>query len=252
MSFDEKTKTALESYVYFLINPRNKEIFYVGKGVNDRIFDHILMKIDEDRKNLKYQTIEDIRRDGDKVELIIFRHGMTDKEAILVESCLIDFIRYTNSNLTNIQSGHNSILKGIMTIDEIKRKYNAEPLEEIPNDFLIININKTYKRNSDYDDIYQATKDTWRLDKRRVKKIKYVLSEYDGLIVEVFRVLEWFTKNRPYNKGAIKYGQFYQGWGFNGEVANDEIRKIYINKSVKHRKRKGMSNTILYSNSFNQ
>lgn len=38
--FDEKTKQKLKKYVYMLIDPRDNRPFYIGQGVNDRVFDH--------------------------------------------------------------------------------------------------------------------------------------------------------------------------------------------------------------------
>ncbi len=37
------------------------------------------------------------------------------------------------------------------------------------------------------------------------------------------------------------------GYGFNGCVAPNEIRNLYINKSVKHTKKKGAAQTIRYN-----
>lgn len=38
--FPEEVCRKLGNYVYRLIDPRNGEIFYVGKGRNNRVFDH--------------------------------------------------------------------------------------------------------------------------------------------------------------------------------------------------------------------
>lgn len=39
--FSAKTQEELKSYVYVLIDPRDNKIFYVGKGVGNRVFFHV-------------------------------------------------------------------------------------------------------------------------------------------------------------------------------------------------------------------
>jgi len=255
--FDEKTHQVLKSYVYMLLDPKNNKPFYVGKGkANNRVFDHMKCALtDLDSATLKYDEIREINERGDKVKHVIVRHGLTDKEAFQIEASLIDTLNYCGLCLTNLQGGHNSIDKGLMTSEEIIRVYNAKPLEKIDNNCVIININKTYKRGNGSDAIYQATKETWLISKHRVNQIKYVLSEYRGLIVEVFEVEEngWYQKERPKNKTFIIDGQKQKieievlGFGFNGKPAPDNVRNLYINKSVKEKKIKGQANVLRYN-----
>jgi hypothetical protein len=147
----------------------------------------------------------------------------------------------------NIQGGMNSIENGLMSTEEIKRKYNALPLNSIPKDTIIININSSYKRASGEDKLYQATKERWRMDKDRLEGIKYVLSEYKGLIVEVFEVEKWYPIKRQYNPGTKKAGKTYTGFGFDGHVAPNPVRNKFLNKSVAHKKKRGASNPIMYN-----
>ena len=129
-----------------------------------------------------------------------------------------------------------------MTSDEVQRLYNAEPLKELPNDCVIININQNYVRGSAENAIYLATKEIWRI--KNPKNLKYVLSEYRGLIVEVFQVDRWYEKVRGYNLGTKKHGQSYVGFGFEGQVAPEEIRNKFINKSMAHAKKRGIANAV--------
>ena len=39
--FDERTCQALRWYVYMLVNPKTGQPFYVGKGENNRVFQHV-------------------------------------------------------------------------------------------------------------------------------------------------------------------------------------------------------------------
>lgn len=263
--FDEKTQQELKVYVYMLIDPQDIKPFYVGKGKNNRVFEHMNRALtDSDVSTLKYDKIREIVDDKKQtVKHVIVRHGLSDSEAFQIEASLIDTLNYCGLGLSNLQGGHNSIDKGLMTSEEIIRLYNAQPLESIGNDCVLININKTYSRGNGTDAIYQATKETWFINKNKVKQLKYVLSEYRGLVVEVFEVDNdgWYQKLRPKNKTVRdnnrqpildekgkKRIEIVQalGFGFNGKPAPQEIRELYINKSVAHKKIQGQANVIRY------
>jgi hypothetical protein len=242
MTFDTKTQEELKSYVYALIDPRDAKPFYIGKGNGNRVFDHVACALKEEVKNNKYEKIREIKSNGLSVKHVVIRHGMTDKTAFEVESSLIDFIGYLDSfSLTNKVLGHNSIDCGLMTANEIIRKYNAESLDELLDPVIIININKRYRRAKE-EGIYEATKESWVIGKHRHKTTKYALSEYRGLIVEVYKIKDWYPVDTVDKNGKPKIR-----WGFNGDVAESNIRERYLNKSVAHIKRRGAANPIRYS-----
>ncbi len=248
--FDEKTIAELKYYVYLLINPETKIPFYVGKGEGNRVFDHLNEAKQGKKGTDKLDQIQTILKNNKAVEHVIVRHGLNEKTAYHIEASLIDTFRFISTFNDfvsgNIQGGMNSIENGLMSSEEVKRKYNALPLDFIPNDTIIININSSYKRASGEDKLYQATKERWRMDKHRLDGIKYVLSEYKGLIVEVFEVEKWYPIKRQYNPGTKKAGQTYTGYGFDGHVAPHSVRNLFFNKSVAHKKKKGSSNPIMY------
>jgi len=249
--FDEKTKLELKYYVYLLINPETKTPFYVGKGEGNRVFDHLDEAKQGKKGTDKLDEIQSILKKNKTVDHVIVRHGLNGKTAYQIEASLIDTFRYIPSFNDfvsgNIQGGINSIENGLMSSEEVKRKYNALPLNSIPNNTIIININGSYKNASGTNKIYMATKERWRMKDPRAGHIKYVLSEYKGLIVEVFEVNKWYAIERAYNPGSKKHGQTYTGYGFNGQVASNKIRGLYINKSVAHKKKRGASNPIIYN-----
>ena len=246
--FDINTIKELGYYVYMLIDPRDGKPFYVGKGKENRVFQHIEDAINNPSiSSDKYDTIRDIIAANMNVVHLIVCHGLKNQiEAYRIESVLIDTLYYLKYDLTNEVLGHHSEETGIMTTNEIKRLYSAMPLNSIDNNCVIININGQYNRCMGSNGIYQATKEIWRMDKKRLNNIKYVLSEYRGLIIEVFEVDEWYSKKRSYSSGKNK-GKMYEGWGFNGKIAHEAIRNKYINKSIAHLKKRGQANPIRYS-----
>jgi len=241
--FDEKTSQILKYYVYLLVDPVTEEPFYVGKGKDNRVFAHINQEIHEGVENLKYQEIE--RIGTDKVKHIIVRHGLSESAAFAIEASLIDTFRYIPSFNKfvkgNIQGGTNSIEKGLMTSDEIKSIYNAEALTGIDDNCLIININKNYQRGAGVEAIYNATKETWKMAEWRPELYKYALSEYRGLIRDVFKIEKWYKKMRK-----DKDGFPYMGYGFDGIIAEEKIRTKYINKSIHKLKPRGYGYPITY------
>jgi hypothetical protein len=47
-AFPPGVASKLKTYVYRLIDPRNGETFYVGRGQGDRVFQHIQEQVDGD------------------------------------------------------------------------------------------------------------------------------------------------------------------------------------------------------------
>jgi hypothetical protein len=238
--FDNKSIERLGYYVYALINPENNKPFYIGKGLGNRVFNHMEGALKSNDISLKLNTIRTIIRNGLKVKHIILRHGLTEKEAFEVEASIIDFGNYIGLELSNIVEGHHASGRGLMTTDEVIRHYNAKPLEALLHPVMIININKKYNRGQSVQAIYEATKQAWVVGEKRRQVSKYVLAEYTGIIIEVFEIQEWYPIFTENNKTKNR-------WGFNGVIAPVEIREQYINKSIAHTKKQGAANPIKYT-----
>ena len=219
----------LGAYVYALVDPRIDKVFYVGKGNGNRVFDHCNFAIkDEDAESLKLSLIREIFAEGLNVKHYILRHKLTNKEALIVESVLIDFLTYPEFNnesmLTNIVSGHHQWDRGIKTVGEIEAIYDCKQISPDPNDhMLLVSLNRTFdlarKRNDDID-LYEITRRAWIVSKYKVKKVNYVLGIHRGIVRSVIKVSGYSWE---------KDGKSRDRCAFVGELVDDSP---YLNKKV--------------------
>lgn len=226
----------LKTYVYRLIDPRNGETFYVGKGQGDRVFAHIRAQVEADDPGNKVKRIREIHLAGFEVAHVIHRHGMDEKTAFEVEAALID----AYPGLTNIVGGAGSTDYGVMHAEEIVRRYAAEPAV-FRHRALLISVNKTATENS----LYEATRYAWKISKQKAKEAEVILSTVQGLIVGAFVADDWLPATAANFPGREEVpGRL----GFIGRQAPDEIGQLYIGKRVpdEYRKR-GAANPVKYT-----
>ena len=214
-NFDSKVREKLRSYVYRLIDPRNGQTFYVGKG--DCIFQHI--KAARDRKvlqkftqnkdgdfeeteaNLKIKTIRDIHDAGLEVLHVILRHGLTEDEALVVEAALIKEVKFTNSDK-------------LLLI-----KITDESIEIGGN-------------------IYEAVRKSWVLKPERANRAQYVLAVKEGIVVGIFTLNE-----KGWQRDGNSNRYFFEG----NEVQSGAVVKRFKNCRISDEyRKKGAANPVRY------
>ncbi len=191
--FSDTVKRKLKYYVYALMDPRNNEVFYIGKGTDDRVFQHEAEK-DADAESNKHRRIHDIEKAGKSVKKIVILHGLTEDGALAAEAALINFVDYAVPNkLTNIVSGHHA--ESVMTVEEIERFYGAETLmlDDIHHNLLIIKINSSYNYNMDDTEIMDCARGHWVINTENAAKADYLLAVYHGIIVGVYENMQWYS-----------------------------------------------------------
>jgi len=237
-SFQPEVVDRLKSYVYRLIDPRNGETFYVGKGKGNRVFAHIRaeQRLDGDELSNKLKRVREIRIAGFEVAHVIHRHGMDDKTALEVEAALID----AYPEVLNDVGGAHSDDYGVMHAREIVRRYCAEPAV-FQHRALLISVNRSAAETS----LYEATRYAWKISKSKAKQAEVILATLQGLIVGAFIADDWLEAtavNFPGRKDVS--GRL----GFIGHDASDEIARLYIGKRVPDEYRKpGAANPIKYT-----
>jgi uncharacterized protein len=234
MKFNPVVIEKLDYYVYFLQDPITEEVFYVGKGTGNRVFDHLDCAIESEDGNEKLDRIRAIINSENRVKHFILRHGLSEEMAFEVESALIDFVGM--KNLSNLQSGHYSSDYGIKTAEEITAMYETEGLTtKYP--IMLININKLYDRQMTDVELYDATRKAWVVGARR-ENVKYAVATYHGLTREVYEIKDWYQIEV---KGKTR-------WGFTGVKASDKIRDSLRYKSIEDYVKQGAANPIRYLN----
>ena len=215
----------LKWYVYRLIDPRNGETFYVGKGQGNRIFQHAKGALEpteeEDETDFKTQRIKEIAAAGLEVGHLVHRHGIDSENAAYeVEAALID----AYPGLTNQAAGHGSGDYGCRHVEEIIRQYGAEPFE-VDEPLVLISMGKSLDEGQS---IYDGVRWAWRVSPLSVGH-KLVLAHNRGMVVGAYRPDEWLEATSDNFPGWRDVPGRY---GFHGKKAESEVWNKYVGKRV--------------------
>lgn len=240
VEFPKEVADKLEYYVYRLIDPRNGETFYVGKGKGNRLFQHVTAAIhssDGDEASDKISTIHAIHLAGLDVLHVVHRHGMDEQTAFAVEAALID----AYPGVTNVVSGTGSNDYGPANAVEIIRRYSA-PMVDFKHRCLLINVNKTSAEIG----LYNAVRFAWKLDKTKAEKAELILATVQGVVVGVFVAKAWMSATAD---NFPEFGRTIDGRiGFVGEEATSEIKELYVSHRIPDElRKKGAANPCKYA-----
>ncbi len=229
--FDEATNAALGNYVYRLIDPRNGETFYVGKGRGNRVFRHAALAgfrhgADEDDASAKVRRIQTILNAGLRVIHVIHRHAIPEAAVFEVEAALID----AYPGLSNQASGHYSGDRGPMNAQQIIDAYALPVLDEAPPHALVLVNIAAIEALHDRAAILRQTRAAWRLDPRRADRAELVVAVARGVTRGVFRVRGgWRPATHRDFPDLIPEGADLPGrYAFDGVPAEAEVWEAYV------------------------
>ena len=203
-------------YVYALID-KNGIPFYIGKGCKKRMWQHdletekrldeemngnIKSKDNEETLKAKHKKIAELGNEG--FDHVIIKWGLTQNEAFMVESALINLLKFSGCRLTNIANGHSSekekssqIKKTIaLTDDDFLKSCCREVIsyESIDEPCLFTCINNSldldeYEKIESKDDyIIDCARGIWRIDESKAKKAKYLIAVYNSVIYGIAEI----------------------------------------------------------------
>ncbi len=248
LRFSEKVSEKLRFYVYRLIDPRDGSTFYVGRGQDNRVFEHaegVGIQSDgeanDDGDPQKIRTIREMKIAGLTVGHVIHRHGMSEESAKEVEAALID----AYPGLANLVKGQDAY-RGVMHAQEVVAEYDA-PVAEARHKLILINVNRT----SDSGDLFDAVRFAWKIGPEKARKADYVLAVRRGLIVGAFEAKDWLEATPENFPGLVRegFGPRNRRFGFIGKYAPAEVRDWYEQKRIPNSlRKKGAANPIRYWN----
>jgi len=235
--FSSEVVKHVNDYVYRLIDPRNGETFYVGRGIGNRLYAHIRNELgaSADEESDKLKRIRSIRLAGLEVVHVIHRHGMDTDTAKEVEAALID----AYPGLTNLMAGESSGDRGVMHADEIIEKYQAEQAN-FQHRALLISVNRSALDRS----LYEAVRSAWKLSKKRAAQTEVVLASQKGVIRGAFIPHQWMKATAENFPGRSDRPDRL---GFIGEEAPNEIKNLYVGKRIPEEFKFGTANPIRYT-----
>ncbi|SFH88191.1 LEM-3-like GIY-YIG domain-containing protein [Pisciglobus halotolerans] len=205
-----------EFYIYCLVDSRNNkdEIFYIGKGKGNRVFNHekaafnkkleLILENEDKAEDLKINRIRDIKAEGFQIKKVIINYWLSEREAFASENTLINLFNFfSDINLTNKVNGHG--VRGI-EVSDLERQFGSVPLSinEIQTNKLILAVKITDSLQLDKDETYDysfydrddqniksRTLGNWVVAKDNAEKVKYILginTGIDNTVVSAYEV----------------------------------------------------------------
>lgn len=240
----------LGHYVYVLRDPRDDSIFYVGKGLGNRVFAHASAALAADSYttvSLKLGLIAAIHAAGLEVRTEVLRFGLSNHEAYEVEAVAIQLLTESPpAALTNIVAGHHVGVRGWMSTDEAISLFEAPPAPAIFERVLLIRPTQLWYPKIPADELFDATHGWWVLNPRRAERADYVLSVSRGVVRQVYSPEFWRQQqlgDRGYTDGSGK-----PRWGFDGSVSRGAFAAAVVGTDVTRYFSKGARNSVRYLN----
>lgn len=118
-------------------------------------------------------------------------------------------------------------------------------MTKLRENIVIIKINKSYREGISETELYDVSRGCWKRKIASVEKADYALAVVYGIVKEIYQIDEWLPAENevretiPYNETADA-GRII----FKGRIADEEIRKKYLDYSVAGLFKKGEASPV--------
>lgn len=111
--------------------------------------------------------------------------------------------------------------------------------EDITEKIIAFNLRQSYSANMTETALYDCTRGCWKINRENAQQCAYAFSVYENIIKEVYKIKKWMVaedlKRETFPDEKVPKGRY----GFDGEIAEKEIRDKYKGKSLENICKKG-------------
>lgn len=111
---------------------------------------------------------------------------------------------------------------------------NVLKYEDITENIIVFKTSKSYKENMTETELYDITRGCWKISLERAQCADYAFCVYEDTIKEVYKIKKWIKAEELQRESLPKEKEPRGKYGFEGEIAEKEIRDKYIGKSVEN------------------
>ena len=117
--------------------------------------------------------------------------------------------------------------------------------KDIHHDLVVIKINRTYYDGMSAEALYDYTRGIWKRKIESVRVADYALSVVHGIVVEVYKIDHWMPAlEAKFTARKVDPKKAAERIAFVGNVAEEQVRKRYIGKSVANLFKYGDANPV--------
>jgi uncharacterized protein len=219
-------------YVYVLVDPTDESVFYVGKGSKQRLLHHgreADLTGGARSRSSKIDRIRAIRQAGLEPRVDVVRHGLDEKQALLVEAALIECI----DGLVNAKEGH-GVEHGRKPLSEYVTRYGAPTVAADAPPVVLIRVGRWRERSEEMepgakrrgngyypgislDELIDSARGWWRIKPSTSQEhcIQHAVAVYDGVTRALMEIGSWTQRKdgrRCFVATPVLEGPMFDAW----------------------------------------